>query len=289
MMSVTKAVLCVGRSAGPHWPVQQRQSCALLPLGRKSVLQVLFEEIVAAGAHQICLLINRNDQSVSQYVKSLAIDDHSVGVNGQAWTDSATDVTVECIEYEHEPGLLMARRFVGNEPFMCATTEMPIYHRRRSGSLLSRMSAAFEATGADGVLAVNEGARSSPASNTLIEAVGDPGASPHFVVADLVDSPLSSGRPINEVLVSRFVLSPIVFDYLDENGAPSEDECDLIAALRRLAHDRESLWAVRTQSGEVPFDLSSFLLYSRTFIHFSLEDPEVGTAIREYISSLATN
>ncbi|MFW6156300.1 MAG: hypothetical protein ACOC7J_03185, partial [Armatimonadota bacterium] len=122
-----------------------------------------------------------------------------------------------------------------------------------------------------------------------IEAVGDPGASPHFVVANLVDSPLSNGRRINEALISRFVLSPIVFDYLDENGFQSDDECDLIAALRRLAHDRESLWAVRTQSGEIPFDLSSFLLYSRTFIHFSLEDPEVGTAIRDYISTLATN
>ncbi|MGI5817400.1 MAG: hypothetical protein ACOX9R_04810 [Armatimonadota bacterium] len=288
-MSVERAVLLVeGVNGSAGRSVTGRQSHALLPLGRKTVLQVLLDELVSAGAEEICVLMGVDDPAVRQFVDALA--------GGGALSDDGGGpmvVNLDCIGDGtgggEVSGLLEARAFVGDEPFMLATTCSPIYHMRGSGSLLRRMTQTLEATGADGVVAVRDLCGSDLSMRTVVEPVGNPGGGPHFVVADLVDRPLTLERRSRTGLINRFVLSPIIFDYLQEQVRGPGEDWGLVTALRRLARDRQALWAVRMSAGEICFDLSSFLLYSRTFIHFSLEDPEVGTAIQEYLRNLVLN
>lgn len=292
MISVRGAVLSVAGLSTPPRSMLQRECHALMPLGRKTVMQVLLDELVAAGVERICVLTTNGAQTLRQLVTTWRDGGLPSGDGGVGICEPPPIVDIEWVSHESAADyggpLLQAHSFVGNEPFIFASTEAPMCHAGASGSLLRRMINTMQVTGADGVIAVRDINRLDISAQTVVEPVGDPGAVQHFVVASLSTQAFSPDNGRRTGLTSRYILTPLIFDYLEEQSESSEGP-HLTTALNRMARDREALWAVRMQSGELCFDLSSFLLYSRAFIHFSLRDPEVGTAVQDYLRSLVAD
>ncbi len=292
-MRVRKSLISVAGTTISMQLIPEVQSPALLPLGRNTVLQLLLEEVISAGAEEIRILVNPDDQAVRRSVQALRDDGLNANGNGHRKPDQYALTDLDCLSQEPDCSLgaqlLAVRSFVGDEPFILATTDAPICHYGRSGSLLRRMCTVFDATGGDGVVAVRSCSTQDIWPQTVAESLGDTDG-PHFVVSNLINSvnrPTPRREPGRMGLVERYVLSPIIFDYLDEQDTEMEEAPDLLVALRRLAQSRQALWAVRMHDQEVCFQLNSFLGYSRAFINFSMQDAEVGLAVREYISDIA--
>lgn len=292
-MSIGTAVLLLADETNPSRPLLQQQSHALLPLGRSTVLEVMLDELVAAGAERVCIVTGPRGRPIRQTVEAFWHNGTSMGPGGGGGACISSKIDLHWVHSDETggcvTGLLAARSFLGNQPFMLVPTDAPIYHLGQPASLLQRMSATMEATGADGVVAVREARRSDLLTRTVVEAAGNADTAAHFVVSNFVDRPLPQDTRGGFGLISRYVFSPIVFDYLKEQVTTSGDGSELTPALRRLARDREALWATRMHDRELCFDLSSFLLYTRAFIYFSLRDAEVGTAVHEYLRSIVSD
>ena len=290
MMTARRAVLSVASLSTPSRPLLKHEYHALMPLGRKTILQLLLDELVAAGATSICFLAGHGSEAVREFVQTWR--EGGFRACADDFGAPAPPRMVDVHWVSHEPttdygdALLEARAFVGDEPFILSTTEAPMCHVGTSDLLLGRMTKTMEVTGADGVVAVQDISRLDVSTRTVVEPLGNPGAVPHFVVGSVRHQPFPQDDGGRAGLMNRYVLSPLIFDYLEEQGAQGPGGPRLTAALNRMARDREALWAVRMQSGELCLDLSSFLLYSRAFIQFSLQDPEVGIALQDYVRSL---
>jgi UTP--glucose-1-phosphate uridylyltransferase len=106
------------------------------------------------------------------------------------------------------------------------------------------------------------------------------------MIRDIVEKPPIDDAPSAIAAVGRYIFTPLILDYLAEARLGFPGELQLTDALQRMIHERESAWAERVRPGEKRFDVGNFLEYSRAFIRFSIDDPEVGLSIREYLQDL---
>jgi len=289
-MPVTKAVIPAAGLGTRLYPITKAQPKEMLPLGRKPAIQVIVEEVIAAGITDICIVTGRDKR---------AIEDHfDVGTNvhappnGDLFPPALRNGSVH-IFYVRQPepkglgeALLHTEAFTGDEPFLVALGDAVISGTAERGDLIRRMDAAMEATRGDGVIAVRKVPKTQVSHYGVVEPLGEIGEESHFAVGDLVEKPAVDEAASNIAIAGRYLLSPIVFDYLKETPPGAGGEVQLTDALRHMTVDREAVWAVLMEAGEQRYDVGNFLQYSRAFIRFSLDDPEVGVAVREYMQRM---
>ncbi len=279
-MPVKKAVIPAAGLGTRLYPITKAQPKEMLPV----------EEVIAAGITDICIVTGKHRR---------AIEDHfDLGVNGQAPRDgelfpqALRDGTAH-IFYVGQPepkglgdALIHAEGFVEGAPFLVALGDAVISGTAERGDLIRRMDAVMEATRGDGVIAVRQVPKTQVSDYGIVEPLGDTGGQSHFAVADLVEKPAVEEAPSNIAITGRYLLSPIIFDYLRDTPPGVGGELQLTDTLRHMTLDREAVWGVMMEAGEQRYDLGNFLQYSRAFIRFSLDDPEVGVAVREYIQRM---
>jgi len=285
-LTITRAVVPAAGTSTGLYPITRAQPKEMLPLGRKPAVQLVIEELIAAGLTEICVVISRLSSAIEQHF-SLG---RGTPLNGSFPEALLEDRAHLYFVEQPEPkglgdALLRARGFVGNEPFAVALGDAVITGVSTPDALLTRMLRSFEAAGADAVVAVRNVPRAAVSHYGVVTPVGDVANTPHFMISDVVEKPSIDDAPSTIALAGRYILTPLIFDYLRESHDAGV-ELQFTDALQRMVHDRESVWAESVKPGENRLDVDSFLEYSRAFIRFSLEDPEVGLSIREYLQDL---
>ncbi len=261
----------------------------LLPLGRRLTIEIIIDELISASISDITLLLGPEHDGVLEHiVRVLNGTAHERGgrVTGAVLPDGTLLHHIPVPErVTLGEALLRAEPILENNSFLLAQSEVLFASTNGTPTVANRLVQILDITGADAVVAVPHVSGSRVGTYTIVEPLGDPGHKPHFVVRDLLPHPQPDGVIGTLALAGRYALTPIIFDYLRDSSDVLSERVDLQRALRRLAHDREGVWATLT-SEERCFDLESFLLYARAFIDFSLNDPEVGVAVKEYMEEL---
>ncbi|MGD9498750.1 MAG: UTP--glucose-1-phosphate uridylyltransferase [Armatimonadota bacterium] len=293
-MPVARAVIPAAGIGTRLYPMTKSQPREMLPLGRKPALHVVVEELIDAGITEICIITGKHQRAIEDHFD--LTNTESAGPLGAAMFPAALREGKVHIYYVRQPeprgvgdALLQAEGFVGEEPFVVALGDVVITGPAGAGALVRRMIDVMDHTDCDAVLGVRHVPRSQISSYDIVKPFGSVEGKPHFMVEDVVQRPPVGDAPSDIALAGRYHLRPIIFDYLRHAPIGPGGELSLSEALRRLIHDREAVWAAKMKPGERRFDVGSFLQYSRAFIHFSLEDPEVGLSVREYIEGLMGN
>lgn len=261
----------------------------LLPLGRRLTIEIIIDELIAAGISDITLLLGPDHEGMMEYIVRVlkgTAHERAGRVTGATLPDGTVLHHIPLFQkMTLGEALLYAAPALENGPFLLAQSETLFASEEGTPRVASRLVQILDVTGADAVIAVRHIPRSRIGMCTIVEPVGDPGPKPHFVVKDLLPRPYPGETNGTMTLAGRYALTPIIFDYLRDRSEGLSEEVDLRRALRRLAYNREGVWATLVDD-ERCFDLESFLLYARAFIDFSMNDPEVGVAVKEYIEEL---
>ncbi|MGC9319693.1 MAG: sugar phosphate nucleotidyltransferase, partial [Armatimonadota bacterium] len=272
-MPLRKAVIPATGLGRRLYPITKSQPKEMLPLGRRPAIHVVVEELIDAGIEEICIVTSHSKQT---------IEDHfDLGSNGELGPPSGEQFPAALREgrvhiyYVREPmcnglgnSLLQAEGFVGDEPFAVACGDTVLSSPNGPVRLIPRMVDVLDNTGGDAVVAARRVPKSEVSRYTVVKSFGPVGSKPHFMVEDILDQPPRDEAPSDIAMVARYVLQPIIFDYLRELPRPPTGELRLPEALRRVVHSRESVWAAMMKPAERPFDVDNFLQYSRAFIQF---------------------
>jgi len=285
-LTITKAIVPAAGISARLYPLTKAQPKEMLPLGRKPAIQFIIEELIAAGITEICVITSPASRAIAEHF-SIGEGRRTNSFPAALLEDRAHLYFLE----QPEPkglgdALLRARGFVGNESFVVALGDAVITGTDGPDALVARMVRTFDATGGDAVIAVRDVPRVAVSQYGIIEPVGEVASTPHFMIADIVEKPPIDNAPSTIAVAGRYVFTPLIFDYLREAPLVPGQNLELTDAMQRMVHDRESAWAERIRPGEHRFDVGNFLEYSRAFIRFSLDDPEVGLSIREYLQGL---
>ena len=104
-----------------------------------------------------------------------------------------------------------------------------------------------------------------------------------FDVLDMVEKPPVDKAPSNLAIIGRYILTPSVFDALNETGKGSGGEIQLTDALRRML-SKEKIIAYKFEGKR--HDAGDKLGFLQATVEFALRNKELGDPFRAYLKSL---
>jgi UTP--glucose-1-phosphate uridylyltransferase len=288
--SVTKAVIPAAGLGTRFLPATKATPKEMLPVVDRPAIQYVVEEAIRAGLNDVLMITGRNKRALEDHFDRVPVLEQQLAEQGK---DALLASVVETNELggdlhyvrQGDPkglghAVLRAKRHVGDEAFAVLLGDDLIDEKE---DLLSRMVEVQERTGGS-VVALMEVPREaiSAYGAAAIEAVeGEDG----FVkITGLVEKPAADEAPSNYAVIGRYVLSPKVFEVL-ENTAPGRGgEIQLTDALQTLAQgegEGEGVYGV-VFSGR-RFDTGDKLSYLKANVILAAERPEFGDDLRTWL------
>ena len=292
-MPVEIAVVPVAGLGTRLLPATKSQPKEMLPVGRKPVVQYVFEELTAAGLRRILFVTGPGKTSIENHFD---VNEELV----QMLRDKGREELLAALAFERAPvhyfytrqrqalglghAVLSARAFVGNDPFVVALGDSIIGLDCQS-DIVGRMGRAFEERGAAAVIALEDVPRDQVRNYGIVQPRHDT-TGELVVLDDVVEKPSAEAAPSTLAIAARYVLSPAIFDALARTPPGVGGEIQLTDAIRRLIGDGQRVYGMVLRPGERRFDIGNFEAYFRAFVEFALADPTHGPSLRAFVERL---
>lgn len=105
-----------------------------------------------------------------------------------------------------------------------------------------------------------------------------------FQVRDLIEKPSPEKAPSSLAIIGRYVLSPTIFEALEETSAGAIGEIQLTDAIQRLVLSGEKVFAYKIKGER--FDAGTPLGLLQASVVLSLRNPKYAQAMLNFLSSL---
>ena len=283
-MKVRKAIIPAAGLGTRLLPNTKSIPKEMLPLVDKPVLQYIVEEAVSAGVEQILIITNRGKSPIEDYfdyapdLESRLLAD---GKDKEAKTIRAVAdmADVYFVRQKETKGLghavWRAKSFVGNEPFAILLgddimlSETPV---------LKQLVDAAEANSCSAI-AIREfpGEEICKYSSVKLE---EKLSDRVYRIGDMNEKPTMDERLSNFAIMGRYVLTPAIFDILEQTPPGRNNEIQLTDGMRQLCHV-EPMCAVDFEGKR--YDTGNLKGYLESIIDFALKNEEAGDWLRQFI------
>lgn len=268
-------------------PATKAQPKEMLPVVDKPSIQYVVEEAVRAGLDDILIVTGRNKASIENHF------DRAVELEADLESKSKFDLLEEVrsitdmanLHYVRQGearglghAVSMARRHVGDEPFAVLLPDDLIHPRM---PLLDDMLRAFAEVERPvvGLLEVEPDEISAYGC-----AVVEPVDAQLVRVMSMVEKPEPSEALSNLAVIGRYVLTPDVFDAIENLEPGAGGELQLTDAIAALAAGAGVFgWTFR--GGR--FDTGNKIDYLRAVVELALERPDLGPPLRAFIDEVS--
>ena len=220
MSRINKAVIPAAGRGTRLRPLTDYLSKAMLPLGRKPVLQHIIEELQEAGITEIALVIRPEDQEVISYFND--------------WEQ------VECITDDSASGpagaLLHAEDFVDDDDFLVVFADAPVFGPERGDHLEEMMSMKKE-SGVEAVLSIYRIPASEAGSRGIVRLAGGHNggnAGKPARIPEIIEKPSLQSNSDQWASTCRYLLGPSIFDAIRSVPADEDGELQLTTSVQYL-------------------------------------------------------
>ena len=283
-MKVRKAIIPAAGLGTRLLPNTKSIPKEMLPLVDKPVLQYIVEEAVAAGVEQILIITNRGKSPIEDYF------DYAPDLEARLLSDGkireantvrkvADMADVFFLRQKETKGLghavWRAKNFVGNEPFGILLgddimlSETPV---------LKQLVDAAEANDCSAI-AIREfpGEEICKYSSVKLE---EPLGENVYRIGDMNEKPSIYEKLSNYAIMGRYVLTPAIFDILENTSPGRNNEIQLTDGMRTLCR-REKMCAVDFEGKR--YDTGNLKGYLESIIDFALKNEEAGPWLKQFI------
>ena len=287
-MKVRKAVFPAAGLGTRFLPATKAQPKEMLPIVDKPIIQYGVEEALAAGCDQIIIITGRGKSAIEDHF------DVSYELEKMLEERKKTDlltivrqisdmIHVAYVRQKEALGLghavLMARELVGNEPFAVLLADDVI---DANPPCLKQMIDQFNKTQAS-IIATQQVDGPAISSYGVIDGVGVQGNDRLYEIRNMVEKPKREEAPSNLAIIGRYVLTPKIFDVLDQTPLGAGGELQLTDGLRLLLKE-EKIFGYRYEGKR--YDAGDKLGFLRATVEFALKRPELNPQFRDYLKSL---
>ncbi len=287
MTPIRKAVFPVAGLGSRFLPATKAQPKEMLPIVDKPLIQYAVEEAVAAGITEMIFITGRNKRAIEDHFdKAYELESELESAGKAELLELVRNVIpkhVNCIYIRQSAALglghavLCARPVVGNEPFAVLLADDFMDTEAGVRPVLAQMTSQYEYEKCS-ILAVQDVPRQNTRQYGIVKASA---YRPNLeLVSEIVEKPQPEVAPSTLAVVGRYVLSPKIFDYLENLGTGAGGEIQLtdgIAAL--MASERVLAYRYEGQR----YDCGSKLGYLKAMTAMGLKHPETGAAFRAFL------
>ncbi len=287
-MKVTKAVIPAAGLGTRVLPATKSMPKEMLPIVDKPAIQYIVEEAVNSGITDILIITNRGKGLIEDHFDRVPELEARLKNNGPA----KQKILDEIISIAHKANIYFvrqketlglghavncARSFVGNEPFAVLYGDDVIIGEDPACGQLIR---AYDEYGL-GVVGVNKVSKEdiSKYSSLKVEPLHDN----FFKCTDMVEKPSPEKILSLYSILGRCVLTPDIFEILDNTEPGAGGEIQLTDAMRTLAR-RDGMIAVNFTGTR--YDMGNKLGIMKAQVEVALQHPEIGQDFRAYLKKL---
>ncbi len=258
----------------------------MLPIVDKPLIQYAVEEAISAGATQLIFVTGDTKKAIEDHFTVDPELESALSVSGKeellASITSIVPEGVSCTYIDQgEPlglghAVLCARPAVGDEPFfvhLCddmivaeepCLCQMVAEHEKHGGSVIATETVPPEKTSSYGIVEIDGSNR----------------------ITGIVEKPAPENAPSDLAVVGRYLLSPDIFDKLENTGRGAGGEIQLTDAIADMLGDSE-VYAY-TFDGK-RYDCGNKLGYLVANVAYGLIDGDTAGALREQLRQLLDN
>ena len=290
-MNIRTAVFPVAGWGTRFLPATKAVPKELLPIIDRPAIQYAVEEAIAAGIERVILVTSEHKRSIEDHFDIAADLEAVLEARGdiehlrtvRAVADMVHLVTVrqkEQLGLGH--AVLMARDAVGHEPFAVVLPDDLIIGKSPA---LGELIAAYKATSAS-VVAVMEVPKDQTRRYGIVDvdtSLPSPDGGRTIPLRGLVEKPAPADAPSNLAIVGRYVLSPKIFDKLEQTPHGAGGEIQLTDAIQALASEQP---IVGFKFSGTRYDVGAPEGWLKANLDLALEHPTYGAELR---AALATH
>lgn len=285
-MKIDKVVIPVAGWGTRSLPATKNIPKEMLPIYNKPVVQYVVEEAQRSGIEDVVFITNRDKVVIEDHF------DHNLQLEGILERSGKLDkleeikavaemVNIVSIRQKQQLGLghavLCARDAVGDNPFAVMVGDDLMF------GMTPGIRQLINVADAEGLPVI--GVMEVPADKVNRYGIidGEEFAPGVYKVSRLVEKPAIGEAPSRLAIVGRYILTPDIFDALENQEPGYGGEIQLTDALQTLA-DGKGLIAVRMRG--MRFDAGDWAEYLTANIYFALQDDALRDTLVEHLKPL---
>lgn len=284
---IRKAIIPAAGLGTRFLPATKSQPKEMLPIVDKPTIQYIIEEAIESGIEEILIITGRNKKCIEDHFdKSVELEielkkNNKVGLL-ELVKDISEMVDIHYIRQKEPKGLghavRCAKTFVGNEPFAILLGDDIVYNKDKA--CLKQLIDCYEQykTSIIGVQTIHK------------KEVHKYGIVDGITVEDrvckvngLVEKPSIEEAPSNMSILGRYIVTPKIFDILDNTNPGKGGEIQLTDALLELVKE-EAIYAYNFEGRR--YDVGDKLGFLQATVEYALRKKEIKDDFINYLKNI---
>jgi UTP--glucose-1-phosphate uridylyltransferase len=283
---VKKAVIPAAGFGTRFLPATKAMAKEMLPIVDKPTIQFIVEEAIESGIEDILIVTGKSKRPIEDHFDSNIELETNLRDKGKddllKLVQETTGIRIHFVRQSYPLGLghavLQAKAFVGDEPFVVMLgddlmkDEVPLTrqliegYERTYASTIAVMEVPHEETSKYGII---------DPDNQLEEGL--------LNVRRFVEKPKPEDAPSNYAIIGRYLLTPEIFEILENQEAGAGGEIQLTDAIDTL-NKTQRVFAKNFKGQR--FDVGDKFGFLATSITYGLQHPEMKDKLKDYIIAL---
>ncbi|QWH69040.1 UTP--glucose-1-phosphate uridylyltransferase GalU [Bacillus wiedmannii] len=285
MKTVKKAIIPAAGLGTRFLPATKAMPKEMLPIVDKPTIQYIVEEAIQSGIEDIIIVTGKGKRAIEDHFDHSFELEQSLLEKGKheilKKVQESSKINIHYIRQKEPKGLghavWCARKFIGNEPFAVLLGDDIV---QAETPCLRQLMDQYEATQSSVI-----GVQTVPETETHRYGIIDPlvqnGRS--YQVSKFVEKPAKGTAPSNLAIMGRYVLTPEIFMFLENQQTGAGGEIQLTDAIQRL-NEIQRVFAYDFEGKR--YDVGEKLGFIQTTIEMALQHDELKNELLSYTEKL---
>ncbi|MDP1382045.1 UTP--glucose-1-phosphate uridylyltransferase GalU [Priestia megaterium] len=288
MKKVKKAIIPAAGLGTRFLPATKAMPKEMLPIVDKPTIQYIVEEAIASGIEDIIIVTGKGKRAIEDHFDYAPELENNL-VSKEKFdilekVQQSSKVEIHYIRQKEPKGLghavWCARKFIGDEPFAVLLGDDIV---QAETPCLRQLMNEYEQT-----LSSVIGVQTVPDNQTHRYGIVDPVSndSRRHQVNRFVEKPAAGTAPSNLAIMGRYVFTPEIFKFLEEQEVGAGGEIQLTDAIQKL-NEIQRVFAYDFEGKR--YDVGEKLGFIETTIEFALQREELRSDLLNLMQTLIEN
>lgn len=285
MKKVTKAIIPAAGLGTRFLPATKAMPKEMLPILDKPTIQYIIEEAVASGIEDIIIVTGKGKRAIEDHFDNNFELEANLLEKGKLEllekVQQTSKVEIHYIRQKEPKGLghavWSARKFIGNEPFAVLLGD-DIVQAQKPG--LKQLIEQHEKNQRS-IIGVQQVPSESTHRYGIIDPISKEGRL--YQVRKFVEKPAQGTAPSNLAIMGRYILTPEIFRFLEQQETGAGGEIQLTDAIQKL-NELQNVFAFDFEGKR--YDVGEMLGFIRTTMDFALQSEEFGKEVENIMKEL---
>jgi UTP--glucose-1-phosphate uridylyltransferase len=287
-MKVKKAIIPAAGLGTRFLPATKAQPKEMLPIVDKPSIQYIIEEAVASGIEDIIIISGRNKRAIEDHFdKSVELENELKRKGSHDLLEIVENISnlanIHYIRQKEPKGLghaiYCAKSFIGNEPFAVLLGDDIVDSETPCLKQLIDVYNKYKTT----ILGVQKVPEKDIPKYGIVDSI-------HledrvYKVNDLIEKPKKEKAPSNIAILGRYIITPKIFQYLENATPGAGNEIQLTDALKSLSQV-EAMYAYDFIGKR--YDIGNKLTFLEATVEFALKRDDIKEAFKKYLQKICS-